>query len=378
MLCRRIGTEVRTCASLEELEALLPDFQPDILLVDLMMPGRDGIDVLCRIGTDLRAATYIMTGADRRTIEATFEVLHASRIEVADILRKPISLSHLRDLVEAPSRARPAAADHSPARPASRGVLPPAQFERAVRERRIGPFFQPIFAADGVTLKGFEALARIEGEDKSLFAAEHLHQLVEDDSLATALTDLVIDRALGFLSRLDSPRELKMSINIFGNHAVADGFRESLVEKCARHGLAPERVILELSEAAVFDLDESDLRKITQLRLAGFGLSIDDFGTGNSSLGRLASLPFSELKIDKSFCLKLPSSRTAWAVVETCLGLARRLEMNVTAEGVETQPVALALAQIGCDALQGHYFGHAMSGEDAAHWIARGCPKAAA
>ena len=125
----------------------------------------------------------------------------------------------------------------------------------------------------------------------------------------------------------------------------------------------------------MFELEEKQLRKITQLRLAGFGLSIDDFGTGSFSLSRLASLPFSELKIDKLFSLGLPRSDTARAVIEACLGLAGRLEMTVTAEGVESREVAALLAQLGCDAQQGHLFSRAMP---AADWLVTGCSREAA
>lgn len=124
-------------------------------------------------------------------------------------------------------------------------------------------------------------------------------------------------------------------------------------------------------------LKEDELRKITQLRLAGFGLSIDDFGTGHSSLERLAGLPFSELKIDKAFCLALPQSQSAAAVIEACISLAARLDLKVTT-GVETEEVAAVVASIGCDTLQGHLFGQAMSGEMVSQGLTRSSPSVAA
>lgn len=373
LMAKRLGAEVRACSTLTEFEDLLATFAPDLLLIDLMMPEVDGIDVIARLGPHCQAAIYVMTGADKRTFEASRGVLQAARAEIAGFLHKPFSARELRQVLERASIALP---DASPRllrdRPAD--LLSPGEFEGAARSGQIGPYFQPIFYADGLRLKGFEALLRISGHSTGYFAPQYLEQLVHDDDLSTFVTDIVIEKSLEFLADLTTAPDLSISINIFGIHAVADGFRERLVERCAHYAIAPSRVTLELSEATLFEFDERDFRKVTQLRLAGFGLSIDDFGTGNSSLGRLASLPFSELKIDKSFCLALPGSESAEAVIEACLGIARKLDMTVTAEGIEDGEIAVRLAGMGCHALQGHFFGQAMPAEVATQWVRAGCP----
>jgi EAL domain-containing protein (putative c-di-GMP-specific phosphodiesterase class I)/FixJ family two-component response regulator len=373
----RLGAEVQACSTLAEFEAVLWTFVPDILLIDLMMPDVDGIDVVTRLGPICDAAIYVMTGADKRTFEASREVLRKSEVAVAGFLHKPFSAAELRGALEGATGTIARDAQPVAAKPKFT-LLSAAELEKSARRGDVGPFFQPIFDAPTRRLKGFEALLRIEGQSSAYFASEYLDHLVKDDVLSTFITDVVIERSLRFLASLAAAPDLTMSINIFGIHAVTDGFRERLIESCALHGIAPRRIMLELSEAAVCELGEKELRKITQLRLAGFGLSIDDFGTGNSSLGRLASLPFSELKIDKSFCLALPESESAEAVVEACLGLARKLDMKVTAEGVETGEVAAILTRMGCDALQGHFFGRAMPGSDVIDWMGRGCPLPAA
>jgi EAL domain-containing protein (putative c-di-GMP-specific phosphodiesterase class I)/CheY-like chemotaxis protein len=368
LMAKRMGAAVQVCSTLAEFEAMIVSFAPDLLLIDLMMPDVDGIEVIARVGPHCQAAIYVMTGADKRTFEASRGVLSASRTQIAGFLHKPFSAADLQQVLERESidLPDPSAVLHR-AGPAD--LLSPGEFEEAAKSGQIGPFFQPIIYSEGGRLKGFEALLRITGQSNGFFAPQYLEQLVRDDDLSTFVTDIVIDKSLGFLAGLASAPELSISINIFGVHAVADGFRERLVERCTHYAIAPSRVILELSEAALFEFDEQDFRKITQLRLAGFGLSIDDFGTGNSSLGRLASLPFSELKIDKSFCLALPGSESAEAVIEACLGIARKLDMTVTAEGIETGEIAARLAAMGCHALQGHYFGQAMPADEAAQWI---------
>lgn len=377
-MARRLGMEVRTCSSLAEFEMALEGFDPNMLLIDLMMPDLDGIDVVRRIGPRPQTSLFVMSGADQRTCEASREVLAASGARVAGFLHKPFTAADLaRTLACAMPPPRPLLAQRS-VRPLDK-VLAPSEFEQAVLTGQVEPFYQPIFHADGRTLKGFEALARISGVPSPGFPPEYLNQLALDRGLSATLTDHVIRRALRFMAHLPaSCGDLSISINLFGDYAVADGFREWLTERCARTGVARNRVILELSETTVFNFGDDDLRKITQLRLAGFGLSIDDFGTGYSSLGRLASLPFSELKIDKAFCLALPQSQPAAAVIEACLGLASRLGMKVIAEGVEGEDVAAVLASMGCDALQGHLFGQAMAADEVVHWLSGSPPRRAA
>lgn len=364
----KLGSEVRACSNLVEFEDLIGHYEPDVLLIDLMMPDVDGIEVIAKLGPCCEAAIYVMTGADMRTLEASCEVLRSLGVEISGFLQKPFSARELRQIINADSTKLPNTGRRTEPNHAAH-VLSLDAFEQAAQNGKIEPHFQPIFFARTRQLKGFEALLRVSGQSANHFASEYLEHMASNEDLSASITSIVIDKSLSFLAHLGMPHDLSMSINIFGGQAVAAGFREHLLNSCTQHGIAPSQVILELSEAAVFKFDDEDLRKVTQLRLAGFGLSIDDLGTGNSSLGRLASLPFSELKIDKSFCMALPNSLSAEAVIEACLGIARKLGMTVTAEGVENCAVAAQLADMGCHALQGHYFGKAMAPDAAAAWV---------
>ncbi len=377
-MARRLGLEVRTCSSVADFELALECFDPDMLLIDLMMPDLDGIDVVRRIAPRLGASLYVMSGADKRTCEASRDVLASCGVRIAGFLHKPFNTADLAKVLVCPVSTPCRLLAESPVHPPDK-ILEPDEFEQAVMSGRIEPFYQPIFHADGRTLKGFEALARISGMPSPGFPPEYLNQLAIDRGLSATLTDHVIRRALRFMASLPrSHSDLSISVNLFGDYAVTDGFREWLTDQCAQTGILRNRVILELNETTVFSFMDDDLRKITQLRLAGFGLAIDDFGTGYSSLGRLASLPFSELKIDKAFCLALPQSQPAAAVIEACLGLAARLGMQVVAEGVEGEDVAAVLASMGCDALQGHLFGQAMAADEVVRWLSHFTPRCAA
>ncbi len=371
-MAKSLGVQVQACATLAEFEAALPIFRPDILLIDLMMPEIDGIEAIGRIRPLCDAPIYVMSGADKRTYEASREVLRLSNVPIAGFLEKPFSLAQLRATLmqsqETVVPSEPIAARETAER------LSPSMFADLAGRGKVVPFFQPIIDARTRSLKGFEALLRVEGQCESRLPSEYFDHLANNDVLSMLVTDVVIERSLRFLADIGAKSDVSLSINVFGTQAVADGFRECLAEKCLAFGIAPSRIILELSEATICDFDETEMRKMTQLRLAGFGLSIDDFGTRHSSLGRLASLPFSELKIDKSFCLALPESHSAEAIIEACISIARKLEMNVTAEGIESSEIADIVTRMGCDALQGHYFGQAMPIQEAIQWVDHGCP----
>jgi EAL domain-containing protein (putative c-di-GMP-specific phosphodiesterase class I) len=129
------------------------------------------------------------------------------------------------------------------------------------------------------------------------------------------------------------------------------------------HGLQPSDVVLEVTESALMSDTASGLAMLARLRLKGFGLSVDDFGTGYSSLAQLSEIPFTELKIDRGFVHRSPEQPRKVAMIETSLDLARKLDLKVVAEGVETMEEWQLLAQRGCDFAQGYLISPAVAGD---------------
>jgi EAL domain-containing protein (putative c-di-GMP-specific phosphodiesterase class I) len=131
----------------------------------------------------------------------------------------------------------------------------------------------------------------------------------------------------------------------------------------------PARVILELTETTAPQRTAELLDILTRVRLKGFQLSIDDFGTGYSSLVQLAQLPFSEIKIDRSFVGGLHSSDQARKIVATTVALGKQLQLTTVAEGVENEAQARALTELHCDQAQGYFFARPMPGDAARAWL---------
>jgi EAL domain-containing protein (putative c-di-GMP-specific phosphodiesterase class I) len=139
------------------------------------------------------------------------------------------------------------------------------------------------------------------------------------------------------------------------------GHIESVVQSAlARSGLAPSRLNLELTESILISDPASVLDTVTRLKAQGVSLSLDDFGTGFSSLSYLTQFPVDRLKIDKSFLLAFDQDRNATLIVEAIIALAASLDLQVVAEGVETQSVADRLGALGCGYAQGYHYARPM------------------
>jgi EAL domain-containing protein (putative c-di-GMP-specific phosphodiesterase class I) len=238
------------------------------------------------------------------------------------------------------------------------------QVRDALARGEIGPWFQPQAEFGNGKVIGVEALARWRLPDGRIVPPNAFIPLIEEAGLVDELTSLMLVQSCAWLTRWQARGlALKLSVNVSATNLtgpqVADRYELVLRE----HGLAPEQVILEITESSVMTDTARGLGMLARLRLKGFGLSIDDFGTGYSSLAQLSQIPFSELKIDKGFVSGAPTQPRKRAMIETSLDLARKLDLKVVAEGVETVEEWQLLASLGCDYAQGYLISPPVPGE---------------
>lgn len=168
------------------------------------------------------------------------------------------------------------------------------------------------------------------------------------------MTDWVFDEALARLAA--EPTLVPIAVNVTASDLLHGGFAEGLTERLGSHGVEPHRLRLELTETAVLADPARASVVLGRLRDAGMGVSLDDFGTGESSLAVLTRLPVDCLKIDLAFVAGLPDSPADLAVVRLVVGLGRELGLDVVAEGVETEAQRDALVALGCRYGQGFLF----------------------
>jgi diguanylate cyclase (GGDEF)-like protein len=239
---------------------------------------------------------------------------------------------------------------------------------RALDERDVIVRYQPIVDLDHDRVVGFEALVRIAGHDGTLITPDRFIPLAEASGLIHRLGECVLEDALGQLgewSREPAAARVWVSVNCSPIELAAESYPGLLTDVLQRTGVAAERVTLEITESALLDHDGQTPERLRRLRELGVRLALDDFGSGYSNLGYLASLPFDRLKIDRAFVSGIDRNLKKRAIVQAVIDMADALGMHAVAEGVETSAEAALLRRMRCPLGQGYRYGRPLTAEDA-------------
>lgn len=365
------GYQVRWTTLTQEFFEVVAAWQPDLILVDLAMPGMDGIDALralAREGSSVKV--IIISGLGTRVLEAAARAAQESGLDVAGVLAKPFSPLKLRGILGAASEsaAQPGVPAHAAAS-SPLHVVTRAEFEKALQREQFVLHYQPKIDCSNGQLKGFEGLVRWHEPQRGLVLPDAFIPLAESTGLISALTVQLFGQALDWFGSSEWASQLSLALNISARTLVDPAFPDWMLQQCMQRGLAPQQIILEVTETASMQNPLMTLELLTQFRIRGFRLSIDDFGVGYSSLLQLARLPFSEMKIDKSFVTVARQSEEAQKIAIAIVGLAQALGLDVTAEGVEDQWTLDFLRDIGCSHAQGYLIGRPMPPADLGSWL---------
>jgi EAL domain-containing protein (putative c-di-GMP-specific phosphodiesterase class I) len=217
---------------------------------------------------------------------------------------------------------------------------------------------------------GVEILARWRCPRAGLLPPARFIAAMEDTPLIDGLTEQLLARALAD-SHAWRAGPISMALNLAPRTMEDPDLPERLLGLARAHGVAAGRITLELTETAMARHPQLVGECATRLRLRGFRFAIDDFGIGYSSMALLLGLPFTELKIDRSFVTRLAGSRKARTMLEAMIALGERLDMEVVAEGVETLDELAMLRALGCPAAQGYLFAPPLSQAGLVAWLAR-------
>ncbi len=366
------GFEAKVTDNPDEFYTLAEDWQPTFVVVDLVMGAVDGLAVLKRLAEmKSDAAVIITSGMGSKVLDSARQFAAASGLAYGGVLHKPFRRADVAAVL--------AAGAHTPETiEPSLDVLESwdaPTFERelraAVANDQLQVVFQPKIACVNGTVTGFEALVRWRHPTVGLIAPICFIPRAESMHLVSLVTDSVVATALSWFTRSRPHTSERLSINISASELSGPGLGKRLLQACSLANMSPERIILEVTEtSAVADAADS-LEVLTRLRLDGFQLSIDDFGTGYSSMTQLSNLPFSEVKIDRSFVRHLGESLPAEVMVRSMLQLSRGLGLESTAEGVETAAALAVLSDLGCDFAQGYHIGYPMAEAEVDEWLSQ-------
>jgi diguanylate cyclase (GGDEF)-like protein len=230
------------------------------------------------------------------------------------------------------------------------------QLESALRHAiptELVAHYQPVVAVDGAQLVGAEALARWQHPSRGLIPPADFIAMAEQTGLIVPLGTWMLEQACRECALWDG---LRVSVNVSGRQVAEGSLVASVTRALEGSGLPPERLQLELTETVLMDDVDGHVAVMRDLKTLGISLALDDFGKGYSSLSYLHRFPIDRIKIDRDFVRGLPDSRADRAIISAVLSFARALDMEVVAEGVETQQHVDALRELGCAYAQGFFF----------------------
>jgi diguanylate cyclase (GGDEF)-like protein/PAS domain S-box-containing protein len=305
----------------------------------------------------------IIIGEHSHTVTLSIGAAHGRAPDTADDLLMRADMALLR--AKRMGRARVESFDATVDRIATRDDLEmEEQLRASIGTGELRAFYQPILTLDDRKIAGHEALLRWEHPQQGLLAPARFLDIAENTGLIRSLGWWVLGQACR-----DAAVETGgvgaggswVAVNASPTQLTRSDVYDVVMETLERTQLPPDKLHLEITETALMQASPSLVGELRQLREAGIGVVLDDFGTGFSSLSLLRDFPVSMVKIDKSFIAPLLDDSGALAIVRAVLGMCRDLGIPVVAEGVESEAQADLLAELGCSHVQGYLFGRPQS-----------------
>ena len=339
-----LGFEVSLTTQAAEFRRRVARFEPSVIVLDLQMPEADGIEQLRFLGEAMcKAKILLVSGMDGRVLSTAEHLGRSLGLDMLGSQQKPIMLDALESVLE---RAL-----------VSQRAITPLDIRRALERDEFTVYYQPkaSHTDSGWVIDAVEALVRWKHPKLGLVLPDEFVPVAEQHDLIAELTDLVFRDAIGNCAHWGRQGDpLSVAVN-FSPRLLSDlAFPDRLNGFIEEFGADPSRLIVEVTESAAMTEPATTMDILTRLRVKNFGLSVDDFGTGFSSLKQLYRMPFNEIKIDSSFVREIEDEPEARTIVETVVYLAHKLGMTACAEGVENHQTLELLAEIGCDRVQGY------------------------
>lgn len=367
-LCAQLGItqvyEASNGAEALDVIASLPEL-PGVLIVDLEMPGMNGVELIQNLGKrGLRIPVIVASSREGSLIHAVETMTKALGMELLGGLSKPLSREQLAAALCCPGSRTPAVAE-SPAMEISL-----AELSAAIRDGAVQPYYQPKLDVRTGIIRGVEALARWIRPDQALVEPGSFIPLAEENGLIEALTYSIAEQACAQAAKWNAQGlRVSMAINLSPRQLTSETFVDDVTRLIERHAIRADQIVWEVTESSVVENLGEALGVLARLRLQGFGLSIDDYGTGFSSMQQLARIPFTELKVDRSFVNGASQREHLRVILQSALEMANRLNLVTVAEGVEDIEDWALLQDYGCVLAQGYLIAKPMPGDELPVWL---------
>ena len=357
-VARLLGFDAAFVTEQEAFRANLHRLSPDLIVLDLQLGSTDGIEQLRFLAQqEYRGAIILMSGFDGRVLSTAAALARDLGLRVEVSISKPVRVALLEEVLERVKLAQ---------RPMS-----PNRLLDAIEHEELSLEFQPIVMRTPKSLRKLEALVRWDHPTLGRLPPDKFIPMAETDILVIdALTDWIIREVVESYRTLASyDIRVPITVNVSPRNLHDLSFPDRLDKLLRDAGMPPQHLCLEIIESAAFADAPNTMDILTRVRLKGMQLAIDDFGTGFSSFKLLRQMPFTAIKIDKSFVIDLAESRDSQAIAKSIIDLAANMELESIAEGVETEEVAAMLEDLNVRSLQGFLIAPPMPIDCVAPWL---------
>ncbi|MBO6758394.1 MAG: EAL domain-containing response regulator [Roseibium sp.] len=352
-----------------DFDRLYDTFQPTVILLDLTLPGTDGVELLRELASKkCRAAIILASGRDRRVLATAQRVGDSLQLDMRPPLQKPVDIVALEQALRSagPSTTAPAALAKNDG--ANEATISAEQLEQAITREELVVHYQPkvcLQSGEVYPIIGSEALVRWNHPWRGLVSPAEFIPLAEQSGLIGPLTDFVLRAAVHQLKTWSKAKKARpVSINLSPVQLTDLTLPDQIASLLDTARLERSLLVVEVTEEAAMADIEKATDILTRLRLKDIAVSLDDFGSGFSSLVEIYRMPLSELKFDRSLIVDLDTNEDARTVVRALVALAKTLGISVCAEGVETWETVSFLKAIGCEKAQGYVLSKPLPADD--------------
>ncbi|WP_418103204.1 EAL domain-containing response regulator [Vibrio harveyi] len=327
--------------------ATICETQPvDLMFCDIDLPDINGVNLLSNLAESARPkGVVILSAMSQDVVEITYNMCLSAGYGFVRALTKPISHQQLNQIFN--EFKQYTLEEQVVSLPILMGR---DEIGTAFEQGWFLNYYQPQYSAKDNRLIGVEALVRCRHPQHGIIAPAQFITEVQARNELDKLFWIVLENALQDMSQLKVNINLSVNMN---QKTLKQPMSARLFALCDQYQIAPERITLELTEDEVYDCSVTSLANLANLRLTGVGLAIDDFGTGYSSLSQLATLPYTELKIDRQFIKDALTNFKSQQITISSLHLAKSLGLKSVAEGVEDTETLSYLRELGVELYQG-------------------------
>lgn len=375
-LCRELGAGEVACAEhgRAALDAIGRSDAPfDLLICDLEMPDLNGVELIQLLASqNTQSAIVVVSGREQSLISSVELMGKAMGLRMLGAIQKPLTREQLAEVLA--TFKMQAARTHKPAPRALNQRLDEPTLRQALAAHEFVLHFQPQIEMKTGALAGVEALVRLEHDQQLIMPGGFISQCEEFgliDDLSVEVVRLACEKMTQWQQHSLMPR---VSINLSALSFDSENFSNQLMAIVQHSGIAPERFVFEVTETAVVKDTARALGMLARLRLLGCGLSIDDYGTGYSSVKQLSQLPFTELKMDRALVDGIAKKVHLQVIFDSTLSMCHKLGLTLVAEGVEQGDDWDYICQHGGDIGQGFYYAPPLPSRELCNWYQAGMP----